>query len=234
MLDRSLRGDIRDFILNTTPPFSYSSTCHSNVRCSSLWRPMKIFALLLAVCSVTEFPAVSLEARAQAAEAVLNFEAPRLQGGSVRLESLRGRTVLLHFWSPFCSVCPTEIRSLDALRRMLMGQDIEILSVMTMDVSDRAKEAAKSLRSGIPILVDADRTLAGRFKIKLLPVTIIIGPDGVLLPVEDPQQPGTRAYRFDGVRSWANEEVARSLVSAHESRKPAQSAGLSLTRSHAP
>lgn len=45
-----------------------------------------------------------------------DFELPTLEGGRVRLSGLRGRVVLVNFWTTWCTACLAEIPVLTALR----------------------------------------------------------------------------------------------------------------------
>lgn len=57
-----------------------------------------------------------------------DFELPSLDGATVRLRALRGRVVLLNFWTTWCTACGLEFPALTALRRQ-QGDDLVVLGV---------------------------------------------------------------------------------------------------------
>lgn len=46
-----------------------------------------------------------------------DFELPSLEGGRIRLSALRGRVVIINFWTTWCPACVGEMASLAALQR---------------------------------------------------------------------------------------------------------------------
>lgn len=64
-----------------------------------------------------------------------DFELHDLKGGSVRLSDLRGKTVLINFWTTWCTACVQEIPSLIELAKR-RHQDLVILGVSLDFVPD--------------------------------------------------------------------------------------------------
>lgn len=115
-------------------------------------------------------------------------------GRAVRLSSLRGRTVVLHFWSKECPPCIEELaESLPAFDELVQGSPEIALVLVTVDPDweSIAPLIPPSMRS--PILFDPDRSVVERrYGTKLFPETWIIDPRGVI-----------RA-RFDRTLEWTN------------------------------
>jgi peroxiredoxin len=115
-------------------------------------------------------------------------------GRTVRLSSLRGRTVVLHFWSKECPPCIEELaESLPAFDELVQGAPELALVLVTVDPDwdSIAPLIPRSMRA--PILFDPGRTVVERrYGTKLFPETWIIDPRGVI-----------RA-RFDRTLDWTN------------------------------
>lgn len=115
-------------------------------------------------------------------------------GRPLQLSSLRGRTVILHFWSRECPPCIEEFQeSLPALDEMVQGAPELALVLVTVDSSWEAIAplVPASIRS--PILFDPQRgVVERRYGTKLFPETWIIDRRGVI-----------RA-RFDRTLDWTN------------------------------
>ncbi|MFC7756881.1 TlpA family protein disulfide reductase [Catellatospora bangladeshensis] len=100
---------------------------------------------------------------------------PCLAGGDdVRLGELRGPLVI-NLWGSWCEPCRAE---LPALQRLADSGRVPVLGVVTRD--DRAKAAwlADELRIGMPAVYDRGGTLQAALGEKVLPMTLLVGPDG--------------------------------------------------------
>ena len=115
-------------------------------------------------------------------------------GQALRLSSLRGRTVILHFWSRECPPCIEELsESLPAFDELLQGSPELALVLVSVDANWEAVAplVPPSMRS--PVLFDPDRSVVERrYGTKLFPETWIIDRNGVI-----------RA-RFDRTLEWTN------------------------------
>jgi peroxiredoxin len=130
-----------------------------------------------------------------------DFQLPAADGSKVRLSELRGKTVVLNFWTTTCQPCLEEMPSLADLARILSKRkDVVVLTIST----DASKETAMSalqtlLREPKPpftVLLDPESTVVhDKYGTSLYPETWIVDPSGVI-----------RA-RFDGARDWSNAMV---------------------------
>ncbi len=110
-----------------------------------------------------------------------NFEASSLDGARLKLSDLRGRAVVLNFWATWCSSCAAEIRDLDRVYRERSGQGLAVVGVNIGDDRQRAQTFLRQdLGATYPSLLDPDRTIARRYRVTGVPVTVFIGPDGVI------------------------------------------------------
>ena len=115
-------------------------------------------------------------------------------GQAVRLSSLRGRTVILHFWSRECPPCIEELsESLPAFDELVQGAPELALVLVSVDANWEAVAPLVPPSMRAPILFDPDRSVVERrYGTKLFPETWIIDPRGVI-----------RA-RFDRTLEWTN------------------------------
>lgn len=115
-------------------------------------------------------------------------------GRPLTLASLRGKVVVLHFWSKDCPPCIEELaESLPAYDEMLHDRSDIALVLVTVDEDWAA--VSPFIRPGLraPVLFDPDRAVVERrYGTKLFPETWIIDRDGVI-----------RA-RFDRTLEWTS------------------------------
>jgi peroxiredoxin len=137
-----------------------------------------------------------------------DFELDALGGGRVRLSELRGRAVILNFWTKHCRPCLEEMPSLAELGRTLQGrEDLALVTICTDETREDVAGTLTQVLGGEPpfaVLLDPEAEIVtGRFGTKLFPETWLIDPDGII-----------RA-RFDGPRDWADPlavDLAESLL----------------------
>lgn len=72
-----------------------------------------------------------------------NFSAVSISGETINLESLRGKVVVLTFWSTRCDICKSEIPKLNALVKNYKGKDVIFLA-LTADNSAKVENFLKS------------------------------------------------------------------------------------------
>ncbi len=113
------------------------------------------------------------------------------RGRPFRLSSLRGKTVVLHFWSRDCPPCIQELaESLPAFDELIRGRtDIALVLVGVERWEEVSALIPRDFRS--TLLFDPERAVVlNRYGTRLFPETWIIDPDGVI-----------RA-RFDRTLEW--------------------------------
>jgi thiol-disulfide isomerase/thioredoxin len=109
----------------------------------------------------------------------LDFTLKDMNGIDVKLESFRGKVILLNFWATWCGPCKAEIPDLVSLQAQYRD-DLVVLGVSVDDTPDKMKPYAAEYKINYPLLVgngrddvqDAFGPLWG------IPVSVIIDRDG--------------------------------------------------------
>ncbi|MBI3560557.1 MAG: TlpA family protein disulfide reductase [Gammaproteobacteria bacterium] len=104
-------------------------------------------------------------------------------GHSVSAASLRGRPVLVTFWSVSCSTCLAEIPDLIELYRQLGPRGLEIIGVaMPFDPPDAVMTVQRQQRINYKIALDVPGTLVAAFQhVILTPDSYLIDPQGKIV-----------------------------------------------------
>lgn len=109
-----------------------------------------------------------------------DFALPSLDGKQVRLSDYRGRTVLVNFWATWCGPCREEMPALqkaaDAHPATLV-----VLSVNMRESEDQVRTFAQQQSITYPLLLHPDDATLLAYLIRGLPVTVVVGPDGVIV-----------------------------------------------------
>jgi len=133
-----------------------------------------------------------------------DFALKDMKGATVTLDSLRGRVVLLNFWSKTCGPCLEEMPSLAELTQILRDRsDVVVLAVSIDDGPEDVNPTLKTVLKGPPpftVLFDPDAKIVGsEYGTHLFPETWLIDKKGII-----------RA-RFDGAREWNNPLVVNFI-----------------------
>ena len=113
--------------------------------------------------------------------APLNFTLKDMNGVDVRLESFKGKVILLNFWATWCGPCRVEIPHLIELQQEY-GDDLVVLGVSIDDTAEMLKPYATEMKVNYPLLVGNGRQdfqdAYGPFW--GIPVTVFVARDGLI------------------------------------------------------
>jgi peroxiredoxin len=94
---------------------------------------------------------------------------------------LKGRVVLIRFWSATCPRCTKEmINALEALYQKYREKGFVVVSVNVNPPNEVTEKFRQADKVSFPVLVDPDSLAAKRYGAKVLPTTFILGRDGVV------------------------------------------------------
>ncbi len=141
-----------------------------------------ILLIVLLVIPATRASAVTLTA----GEKAPGFCLKDLDGNRVTLDQFLGKTVVIAFWSTWCSRCEEELKFLkDTLGDradvtvLLVNQDSENKVSL-----DRVRSIKERLGIRFPVLLDEGLALWEVYGINALPTSVVIGKDGALRLIE--------------------------------------------------
>jgi len=111
----------------------------------------------------------------------LDFELKDMNGVDVKLESFKGKVILLNFWATWCGPCKAEIPSLVELQEKY-ADDLVVLGFSVDDPAEKIRPYAEEYKVNYPMLVGNGREdVQNAFGPLLgIPVSVIIGRDGVI------------------------------------------------------
>ena len=103
-----------------------------------------------------------------------------IDGRSFDAAGLRGRAVLVTFWSTTCVVCLREMPDLEVLYRRLSPRGFEIIAVsMPWDPPDEVVRLARARALPYPVALDVNGAVARAFgDVSQTPTHFLVGPGG--------------------------------------------------------
>lgn len=110
------------------------------------------------------------------------FSLPALHGGRVSLTSLRGRPVLLDFFTSWCQACRDEAPSLEALYREERGRIAVVGVDMTISEPGPTGVGLFAQVYGIrfPILLDRTGQVSDTYQVQTIPTVMFLDAGGVI------------------------------------------------------
>ncbi len=98
---------------------------------------------------------------------------------TIRLDSLKGKVVVLNFWASWCLACRDEHVALSAAAEALKGTDAHFYGVLYQDIPQNGRDwIAKMGGQSYPGLYDPDSRTAIDYGLYGVPETFFIGRNG--------------------------------------------------------
>ena len=104
-----------------------------------------------------------------------------LDGHALGVAQLRGKTVLLNFWATWCVPCRAEMPALEALYRAYRHRAFLVLAVNFKESAPDVRRFVQELNVSFPVALDVDGSVSTALKVRGLPVSFLLDPEGKLL-----------------------------------------------------
>jgi cytochrome c biogenesis protein CcmG, thiol:disulfide interchange protein DsbE len=129
--------------------------------------------------------AIMCKGSAQPAPDVVHKAAPELvrtdlSGRRIDLKSYRGKVVLLNFWATWCAPCQVELPRFQAWQKKYGADGLQVLTISMDDGDAPVRRAVRRLHLDVPVMMGDARVGEAYGGILGLPVTFLIGRDGVV------------------------------------------------------
>ena len=115
------------------------------------------------------------------------------------LSELKGRVVLVNFWTTWCPPCIEEMPSLVRLKEQIQPFDLVILTVNVQEKKGRVSTIASRLKLPFPVLLDSEREVGDAWEVKVFPSTFLVDAKGRL------------RYRAIGPVEWDSDDVTSTI-----------------------
>jgi len=121
------------------------------------------------------------DAAAAGKPARLDFKLKDMNGVDVKLDSFKGKVILINFWATWCGPCKAEIPSLVELQEKY-ADDLVVLGFSVDDTPEKMKPYSEEYKVNYPLLVGNGREdVQNAFGPLLgIPVSVIIDREGII------------------------------------------------------
>ncbi len=114
-----------------------------------------------------------------------DFTLEQMQGGEITLSDLRGKVVILNLWASWCLPCRAEMPAMQRVYEDQRDRGLEILAVHVTYQDSLAAAQTFVDEHGLtfPILLDSTGEVANLYRLRSLPTTFFIDPQGIIQQV---------------------------------------------------
>lgn len=120
------------------------------------------------------------QAPARVGDTAPAFQLQNLEGQSVSLQSLRGKPVLINFWTSSCGPCIQEMPYLQEIYEDWSEKGLALLAINVGDSPSTIKEFLQSHQLSLPVLLDGEGYVSFKYNVFAFPVTFFIDKEGVI------------------------------------------------------
>ncbi|HJT54955.1 MAG TPA: TlpA disulfide reductase family protein [Ktedonobacteraceae bacterium] len=105
------------------------------------------------------------------------------QTGVLSLSNYKGRPVILNFWASWCDPCQEEAPLLENTWKQMraQGKDLVILGIDFQEASKDGINFLQRFDITYPAIMDVDGSVASKYHVAGLPVTVFISRDGTVI-----------------------------------------------------
>lgn len=108
------------------------------------------------------------------------FALQTVAGQTIKLSDFKGQFVVLNFWATWCVPCMKEMPELQKTHLSSGNDTIKIIGVNLSESKKRVDKFIQDHQLGFPVLLDGFGNTSEKYKVRSLPVTYIISPDGII------------------------------------------------------
>jgi thiol-disulfide isomerase/thioredoxin len=101
-----------------------------------------------------------------------------LQNQPRTLRELRGKAVLINFWTSWCEPCTAEMPSLQTLAQSYSADKLVVLAVNFKEAAPTVERIVQRNAITLPVLLDTQGEVARAWGANVFPTTILISADG--------------------------------------------------------
>lgn len=108
------------------------------------------------------------------------FELETRDGKVISLSDFKGKTIILNFWATWCVPCIKEMPEFNKAYPSLKDRNVEIIAINFGETKGRVDGFVTQHRLKFPVLLDRYANTSQDYRVRSLPVTFFITPDGII------------------------------------------------------
>jgi len=138
----------------------------------------RILVALTVLAATVLAGAIPAFAGSDDSEPAPRFHAKTITGESFTNESIKGKVVLLQFWTTWCPYCRKEQSLVDEIDREFAGKGVVVLAVDVGENKKKVKQYLQEHPRSCRIVLTEDTNLAAMYAANSYPIYVVIDKDG--------------------------------------------------------
>jgi thiol-disulfide isomerase/thioredoxin len=122
--------------------------------------------------------AVSTFAADETGQPAPRFRAKTTSGEQFNNASIKGKVVLLEFWTSWCKYCENDASLVDDIAKEFSDQGLIVLAIDVLEPDQRVKKYLGDHPRSVPIVLTKDTNLAAMYNATSYPIYVVIDRDG--------------------------------------------------------
>ena len=149
------------------------------------WGVILVWGLLLGLLAILGLGLIRSQQGAVGVGAMVpDFTLTTFDGGTIDIRELRGQVVVINFWASWCKPCEQEAAELEQAYQQYKDQGVAFLGVDYVDTDREAMAYLEKFGITYPNGPDLGTRISQAFRIRGVPETYIVGPDGQLAAIK--------------------------------------------------
>jgi len=112
------------------------------------------------------------------------IQATDIHGEPVSLAQLKGKTVLLDFWTTWCPPCQSDASSIEKLNQKYGEKSLAVIGVSVDEDRTTVESYLKKHPHTYRVVLSSENRLPPPYQVGVFPTYLIISPDGTLMTAE--------------------------------------------------
>lgn len=114
-------------------------------------------------------------------KAAPDFVVPVIGGGEFKLSKMKGRVVVMDFWATWCGPCVGSMPGFIGAMNSFKDKPVTFITLNQDEPAEQVKRFAQRRNwQELPIGLDANATVAGKYGVEGIPFTVLVGKDGTV------------------------------------------------------
>ena len=143
-------------------------------------------------------------------KAAEDFELPLLDGGTMKLSALKGKTVVLDIWATWCGPCRRAMPIVEKVTEEFADKGVVLYAVNQGEEPEAIKKFLQTAKLNPKVALDTDGKVSRAYEATSIPRIVIVGSDGVVRKV------------FRGLSPQFEDDLRAALSAAVNAAAPAK------------
>jgi cytochrome c biogenesis protein CcmG/thiol:disulfide interchange protein DsbE len=149
------------------------------------WGVILVWGLLLGLLAILGLGLIrSQQGPVGVGAMVPDFTLTTFDGEEIDIRDLRGQVVVINFWASWCKPCEQEAAELEQAYQQTRDQGVAFLGIDYVDTEREAMAYLEKFGIRYPNGPDLGTRISQAFRIRGVPETYIVGPDGRLAAIK--------------------------------------------------